>query len=257
MVSLESHPVAARVNGSYENSHPKEAVHVNGVHAHDTSSKSTILRVGVIGCGEIAQVAHIPTLNFLAHRFQTTYLCDVSQAALLHCARKVQGKAPKTTTDADELCASPEVDVVLICNADAYHVAHGILALKYNKYCLIEKPVALCFRDIARLEEAEKSSQGRVFVGTMRRFATAFTDAVQEVRGTSKIQYVRIRDIVGPNSVFVDQSGTFPQKFTDISSEDGEDRAKRETDIFEQALGVEFDVPITPQSSRMLRVLGG
>ncbi|EON95888.1 putative myo-inositol 2-dehydrogenase protein [Phaeoacremonium minimum UCRPA7] len=216
-----------------------------------------VLRVGIIGCGEIAQVVHIPTLNFLSRRFQVTYLCDISQQSLEHCAKKVAGAAPTITTNAEELCSSPNVDVVLIANADAYHVAHGIIALKHNKYCLIEKPVALCFRDLDLLVEAEKQSKGKVFVGTMRRFATAFLDAVEEVGGFEKIQYARVRDIIGPNAVFVDQSGTFPEKFTDFSEADGQDRLNRETDIFEQALRNEFDVPVTPESKRMLRVLGG
>ncbi|KAK1982360.1 oxidoreductase [Colletotrichum cereale] len=216
-----------------------------------------VLRVGIIGCGEITQVNHISNLNFLYERFQTTYLCDISQQSLAHCARKVQGGAPKTTTDAAELCSSPDVDVVVIANADAYHVDHGILALKNDKYALIEKPVSVCFRDIDLLIEAEKKSKGKVMVGTMRRFATAFTDAVKEVGSMDKIQYARVRDIIGPNSTFISQSATFPVKFSDYSDADTQDRLKREGDISEQAIGKEFGVPVTSESQRMLRILGG
>lgn len=219
-----------------------------------------ILRVGIIGCGEIAQVAHIPTINFLSHLFQTTYLCDISMEALVHCSSKVQlgnNQPLRTTTDPKELCASPDVDVVLVTSVDAYHVEHGILALENDKYCLIEKPAALCFRDIDRLMEAEEFSQGKVFVGTMRRFATAFLDAVDEVGGMGQIQYARVRDIIGPNSIFVGQSGTYPRRSNDITEDDIQDRQKREADIFQQALGEEFDIPVTPESQRMLRLLGG
>ncbi|KAM0549943.1 hypothetical protein ACHAPJ_009190 [Fusarium lateritium] len=219
-------------------------------------SDARIFRVGIIGCGEISQVAHIPNINFLSHKFRTTYLCDISKQALAYCSTKVQGGTPKTTIDPKELCSSPDVDVVLIANADAYHVEHGILALQNDKYCLIEKPAALCFRDLDRLVEAESKSKGKVFVGTMRRYATAFTDAVKEVGGMDQIQYARVRDIIGPNSTCVDQSGTFPQKFSDFTEADGEDRLRRESDIYEQALSKEFDVPNTPKSKRMLRVLG-
>ncbi|WQF76795.1 Putative gfo/Idh/MocA-like oxidoreductase, NAD(P)-binding domain superfamily [Colletotrichum destructivum] len=219
--------------------------------------QTRVLRVGIIGCGEITQVNHISNLNFLYERYQTTYLCDISQQALAHCARKVQGGTPKTTSDAAELCSSPDVDVVLIANADAYHVDHGILALQNDKYVLIEKPVSVCFRDLDLLIEAEKKSKAKVMVGTMRRFATAFTDAVEEVGGMDKIQYARVRDIIGPNSTFVDQSGTFPLKFSDYSEADTNDRLKREEDIFEQALGKEFGVPVTSNSQTMLRILGG
>ncbi|KAG9503802.1 hypothetical protein J7337_003759 [Fusarium musae] len=221
-----------------------------------SNTSDRILRVGIIGCGEISQVAHIPNINFLSKKFQITYLCDISKQALAHCTTKVQGGNPKTTTNPEELCSSPDVDVVLIANADAYHVEHGILALNNDKYCLIEKPAATCFRDIDRLIEAEKVSKGKVFVGTMRRYATAFIDAVEEVGGMEKIQYARVRDIIGPNSTFVEQNGTFPQKFNDFTEEDGLDRSHREADIFEQALVKEFGVPSTPQSQRLLRVLG-
>ncbi|KAI1773271.1 hypothetical protein F4818DRAFT_122407 [Hypoxylon cercidicola] len=219
-------------------------------------TKQLILRVGIIGCGEIAQVAHIPNINFLSHLFQITYLCDISAQTLEHCSRKVQGLIPKTTTDPEKLCSSDEVDVVLIANADAYHVEHALLALKHDKWCLVEKPLSLCFRDLDKLVEAEKSSKGKVFVGTMRRFATAFTDAVQEVGGMDTITYARVRDIIGPNSVFVGQSGTFPQKFTDFTDADAEDRMRREADIHQQALHSEFGVPVTPESKRMLGLLG-
>ncbi|CAH0058239.1 unnamed protein product [Clonostachys solani] len=220
------------------------------------SDGSRILRIGIIGCGEISQVAHIPNVNALAHRFRTTYLCDISKQSLAYCAGKVLGGAPYTTTDPVELCSSPEVDIVLIANADAYHVEHGVIALQNDKYCLIEKPAALCFRDLDRLIEVEKSSKGKVFVGTMRRYATAFLEAVKEVGGMDQIKFARVRDIIGPNSVFVEQSGMFPQRFTDFSEADGQDRVRRENDIYEQALKHEFDVPVTPKSMRMLRILG-
>lgn len=157
---------------------------------------------------------------------------------------------------AEELCSSPDVDVVIIANADAYHVDHGILALKNDKYCLIEKPASVCFRDIDRLIEAEKTSKGKVFVGTMRRYSTAFLDAVQEVGGMDKIIYARIRDIIGPNSIAVAQSGTFPQKFNDFSEADTQDRLSKQEEIFAQALGKEFGVEITPETKRMIWVLG-
>lgn len=230
----------------------------NGTNEADTASSSSprILRVGIIGCGEIAQVVHIPTINFLSHRFKITYLCDISRQALDHCAKKVPA-SPHTTTDAEELCSSTDVDIVVVANADAYHVEHGIMALKHDKHCLVEKPLAVTFRDIDRIIEAEKTSRGKVFVGTMRRFAAAFVDAVEEVGGFKSIQYARVRDIIGPNPVFVGQSGTYPQKFFDISDTDSQELAKRNEDIGTQALGREFGVPVTPESRRMLRILGG
>lgn len=213
------------------------------------------LRVGIIGCGEVAQVNHIPNLNFLRHHYETTYLCDVSPNALAHCASMVRECVPKTTRDPEELCASPNVDVVLICNSDEYHVAHGVLALKYNKWCLIEKPLAVSFRDHQKIQEAERTSTGRVFVGTMRRYAHAFLEAVQEVGGMDKIMYARVRGIIGPNSNFVGQSCTYPVIPGGFEPANSEDRARLRDEQERQALVEEFGVELTDAARRQLRIL--
>lgn len=196
-------------------------------------------------------------MNYLSDYFLITYLCDVSQQALDHCARKVAGHTPKVTTSAEELCASSEVDAVLVCNATPFHSIHGILALKHDKHVLIEKPLALCYRDIEALSAAEKESKGTVFVGYMRRYAPAFLDAIAEIGSTADIQYVRVRDIIGPNAVFVDQSGTFPKKFSDFPKEDVDELADKNTDMMTQALLEEFAVPMNADTRLMLAVLGG
>lgn len=223
---------------------------------------SRILRVGIIGCGEIVQVSHIPTLGFLAHKFRITYLCDVSREALEFCRSRVpigtNGDAGVSiTTDAEELCASSDVDVVLVASANAYHVPHGKLALKHNKHCLIEKPVALTYKHIEELRAAEDESKGTVFVGTMRRYATAFLDAVEEVGGMEKIQYARVRDIIGKNETFVGQSGTFSKRFGDVPEEEKVKLQRLDEEIYAQTLATDFGVPNNKHTQGVLRMLGG
>jgi predicted dehydrogenase len=200
-------------------------------------------------------VNHISLLNNLSSYFQTTYLCDVSAQALAHYSRKVAGGPPRTTSSSDELISSPEVDVVLICNANAFHSSHAVLALEANKYVLCEKPLALNYRDIDAIIAAEEKSKGRVFVAYQRRYAEAFLDAVKEVGGMDKIQYARVRDIIGPNSTFVSQSGTFPQKFMDFRKEDTAEMIGKDEEMMRYALEHDYGVKVTPESMDMARLL--
>jgi predicted dehydrogenase len=195
-------------------------------------------------------------LNNLSDYFTITFLCDPSASALSHCARKVAGGPPKITSDPEELCASPTVDVILLCNATAFHPSHAILALKYNKYVLCEKPLALNYRDLDDIIEAEKTSKGKVFVGYQRRYAEAFLDAVKEVGGMGQIQYARVRDIIGLNATFVSQSGTFPKKFTDFKKEDSEEMFKTEEEAMKEALVNDHGVEATPKAMAMFSLLG-
>ncbi|KAF2767805.1 NAD(P)-binding protein [Teratosphaeria nubilosa] len=220
------------------------------------ASEKQIVRVGLIGCGEVAQTVHIPTLNNFNELFKITYLCDVSPQALKHCASKVAGDAPRLTRDAKELCSSPEIDVVFIINSTEYHVPHALLALEHGKTAFIEKPMAMNNLDAQLLLDAEAKSKGRVMVGYMRRYATAFIDAVKEIGGVEAVTYARVRDIIGKNGFFVDQSGTFPKKFTDYSTEDSQDLKARAQDLAEQGLSQDAGVPVTKETETMWSLLG-
>lgn len=148
------------------------------------------------------------------------------------------------------------MDAVLLCNATAFHPAHAILALTYDKYVLVEKPLALNYSDIDAIVEAEKKSKGKVFVGYQRRYAEAFLDAVREVGGMGKIRYARVRDIIGLNSSFVSQSGTFPQKFTDFKKADFEEMSVRSEQAVKEALVNDHGVEVTRQSMQIYELLG-
>ncbi|KFZ23890.1 hypothetical protein V502_01618 [Pseudogymnoascus sp. VKM F-4520 (FW-2644)] len=232
--------------------------HVN--YNHSANASIPKVRVGLIGCGQVAQVVHIPTLGFLSDYFRITYLCDVSTGSLEHCQAKIPGPGPnipRITKDATELCSSDDVDVVFVLSSDEYHAEQAILALQHDKCVFVEKPVALNLRDIDRIQQAEKSSKGKLMVGYMRRYASAFESAIKEIGGIDKILYARVRDIIGSNSTFVDQSGTFPKTFNDLEERDVSDRKDRATELVHHALEVECNVPASPSAITMWRVLCG
>ena len=150
------------------------------------------LRVGIFGCGEITQTVHIPTITFLSDYYRIKYLCDVSTDALEYCKSKTLGQ-PKITNNTSELCHSSDVEAVMVANSSEYHAAHAILALDNNKHVLVEKPMCLNLRDADEIISAENKSQGKVFVGYMRRYAPALLDAVEMVGGFDQVTFARVR----------------------------------------------------------------
>lgn len=204
----------------------------------------------------MAQVIHIPTLNHLNEYFRITYLCDVSQQALEFCASKVSTtSSPKLTKDAAELCRSPDVDVVMVVNSTEYHATHAVMALAQGRHVFIEKPMALNGRDAAAILGAELDSKGTVMVGYMRRYASAYADAIKEVGDLDQITYARVRDIIGHNSFFVSQSGTFPKRFSDYAQANVDDKARREAEMMELGLH-SIGVPVTKDSKAFWHLLG-
>lgn len=211
----------------------------------------------IFRCGLVTQVVHVPCMNSLSHLFQVTYLYDVSEDALKHSLAKLAGNSrPKTTRNVEELCNAPEVDLVLVASNHAFHASQALLALQANKHVFIEKPIALTLQDTDRIIAADKAAGGgRTMVGYMRRYAAAFVDAVKEVGSMEQVRYARVRDIIGPNSIFVGQSGTFPRTFGDYRDEDSEALRKKTAEDIEQALQTELGVAVTPQADMMWHTL--
>ena len=135
------------------------------------------MNVGIIGCGKIAQIRHIPEYTDNANAKITGYY-DFNYERAQELAEKYGGKA---YTSVDELLENPELDAVSVCVANNAHAEISIKALKAGKHVLCEKPMAVTLEDcIAMTEEAEKS-QKLLMIGQNQRFAKAHVKAKQLV----------------------------------------------------------------------------
>lgn len=205
----------------------------------------------------VTQVVHVPTLNSLSDLFQVTWLYDVSNEAMKQSQRRAAGNLrPQLAQSIEELCDAPDVDLVLIATNHVFHAAHADIALRANKYVFIEKPIALTLQDVDHIIAADKAvGGGRVFIGYMRRYSAAFIDAVKEVGSIGQIRYARVRDIIGPNHVFISQSGTNPRTFNDYSEADSNALQTKTQNDMEQALKTELGMTVTQENEMMWEML--
>src|SRR4029453_5440602 len=97
------------------------------------------LRIGVIGCGLIAQVMHLHYLRELADRFEIAALCDVSEELVRACAADYG--VPHIFARWQDLLPAP-LDAVLILTSGS-HAPIAIAAAAAGKHMLVEKP--MCF----------------------------------------------------------------------------------------------------------------
>ena len=97
------------------------------------------LRVGVLGCGPIAQAAHFESCT--KARNATLYaICDVADDLR---ERMAATHAPERQfNDYDAMLADPELEAVIIATSDAFHVPVALKALQAGKHVLCEKPLA-------------------------------------------------------------------------------------------------------------------
>jgi predicted dehydrogenase len=192
------------------------------------------VKVGVVGLGEVAQIVHLPILQQLADRFEIAALCDVSPG-LLRAVGERYG-VERRYTKAAELAVQPDLDSVLVLNSDEYHADHTIAALRNGKHVLVEKPMCLTLREADEIIQARDDAGVQVMVAYMRRFAPAFVQAVEEVKRLPKINYARVRDIIGRNRLVIDQSSVV-LRFDDVPAASQQERAERAKRLVDEAIG--------------------
>ena len=97
------------------------------------------IKVGIIGCGKIAQVRHIP--EYAANPHTEVYgFYDINLARAEGLAEKYNGKAYASY---EELLADPAIEAVSVCAANHVHAEITVAALKAGKHVLCEKPMAV------------------------------------------------------------------------------------------------------------------
>ncbi|GAA5895186.1 Gfo/Idh/MocA family oxidoreductase [Sporobolomyces salmoneus] len=212
------------------------------------------LRVAIAGCGEVSQVIHLPTLANMSHLYKVVTLSDVSDQALQHCQKK--WGIESIYSDFYQMLKVGDFDVVFILTADEYHTPYAVAAADAGKAVFIEKPMSLTHEDAKSIIEAEERNKVPIMVGYMRRYAEAFNVFKKMVGELKSIDYCRVRDIIGENDFFVQQSGTYPIKTSDFSPSANEDRITRSNAISSSALPSRSPSPRDVSTYRLLGSLG-
>ena len=129
--------------------------------------------IGIIGCGKIAQVRHIP--EYAEHKdAKLLGFYDINLERTKALAEQYGGTAYETV---EELLANPEIDAVSICAANFAHAELTIAALNAGKHVLCEKPMAITLAECEAMVEAAKKNGKFLMIGHNQRLAKAHATA--------------------------------------------------------------------------------
>ncbi|CZT37032.1 Gfo/Idh/MocA family protein [Rhizobium sp. 9140] len=137
------------------------------------------LRVGVLGCGPIAQFAHMESC-VKAGNADLYAICDAAPDLLARMAATYEPQ--RSFADYDAMLADPDLEAVIVATSDAYHVPMSIKALEAGKHVLCEKPIGVSIEEGEALARAVDASGKILQVGHMKRFDPALEAARDFVR---------------------------------------------------------------------------
>ncbi len=166
----------------------------------------SILRVGLLGLGEVAQSIHLPVLRDQRDLWRVAGVYDPSPSLRDLAVRDNGGAAAFESAEA--LIASPDIDVVFILSSDDTHQRFVKLAVQANKHILLEKPACLTVREIDELLPLVATYDKTIFVAYMRRYATAYREGLKALPPREEITHARIFDLITEGRHFLRHSQT-------------------------------------------------
>ena len=156
-------------------------------------------RVGVVGCGLIAQTMHLPYLAELSDRFEIAGLCDTRTELARSCAERYG--QPRTHARWEDLLTEPLDAVVIATSGD--HAPPAMAAAEAGLHVLVEKPMALCSRDGAAMVAAADRAGVCLMVGTMKRYDPAYQRLAQLLPEMRDLRLVRVTTLESPIAPYV------------------------------------------------------
>ncbi|MGN0201441.1 MAG: Gfo/Idh/MocA family protein [Candidatus Cryptobacteroides sp.] len=130
-------------------------------------------RIGIIGCGKISQIRHIP--EYLANPSATIAgVCDFNFERAAQIARQTGARA---YSSAEDLLADPEIDAVSVCVANNAHCEVTVKALRAGKDVLCEKPMATDIRECELMVRTAAECGRKLMIGQNQRLADAHVKA--------------------------------------------------------------------------------
>lgn len=137
------------------------------------------LKVGVLGCGPIAQFAHFESC-VKARNADLYAICDVAEDLVERAAGTYE--PPRTFLDYDVMLADPELDAVIVATSDSFHVEASRRALEAGRHVLCEKPIGVSIEEVEELGRVVERSGKLLQVGHMKRFDIGLEQARDFVR---------------------------------------------------------------------------
>ena len=147
------------------------------------------IRVGVAGCGQIAQIMHLPFLTELP-QFAVTAIYDHSPTAVAAVGDRFG--VPVRCTDYRELVERDDVDAVAVLTMEHEEVV--VAAAEAGKHIFTEKPVEFTLAAVDRVIAAVERASVTAMVGYMKRYDPGYELGAARMREMTDLRLIRAHD---------------------------------------------------------------
>ncbi len=127
------------------------------------------LKVGVIGCGGIANGKHMPAIAKIKEAEMVAF-CDIIVERAEEAAKKYGVEGAKVYEDYKELLKDESIDVVHVCTPNRSHSVITIDSLESGKNVMCEKPMAKTYAEAKAMCDAAERTGKKLTIGYQSRW---------------------------------------------------------------------------------------
>ncbi len=127
------------------------------------------VKIGIIGCGGIANGKHLPSLSKVKEA-EIVAFCDLIEERAQEAAKKYGVPGARVYTDYKELLAKEsEIEVIHVCTPNRMHAPITIDALESGRHVMCEKPMAKTYAEAKEMLEASRRTGKKLTIGYQNR----------------------------------------------------------------------------------------
>ncbi len=127
------------------------------------------VRIGIIGCGGIANGKHMPSLKKLP-KVEMVAFCDIVEERAVKAAKDYGAEGAAVYTDYRKLLERGDIDVVHVLTPNKQHSFITVDALEAGKHVMCEKPMAINSAEAKKMLDAAKRAGNKLTIGYQNRF---------------------------------------------------------------------------------------
>src|SRR5947209_13221957 len=143
------------------------------------------LKVGIVGCGDIAIKNYLPGTKALAGTVDIVATCDTRSERAQRAAEEFGHPECRAYDNLEALLSDPQVEGVQVLTPWPFHYALALQALQGGKHVYVQKPMCQTLEEANRLVE-EANQRGLVLAAappnmispTMQRIRTLVREGV-------------------------------------------------------------------------------
>ena len=128
-----------------------------------------MLKVGIIGCGGIANQKHLPALAGI-EEVEVVAFCDIIEERAILSKNTYGTSDGRVYSDYKEMLEKEDLDIVHVCTPNSSHAEISIAAMEADNHVMCEKPMAKTAEEARAMIEASEKTGKKLTIGYQNRF---------------------------------------------------------------------------------------